>query len=115
MLSTFCIAIDKMEDERTPNITPKLATDNKKTKKSPTSNRTLVDVDASSTRFRCSSCLSLAKSKKNEKSCHEEYETHVVRGYTLHRMNVPWFIASGNIHDTQSGVGVCRNHELVRT
>lgn len=30
-------------------------------------------------------------------------------------MIVPWFIVSGNIHDTQSGVGVCRNHELVRT
>ena len=30
VLSAFCIAADKMEDERTPNITPKLATDNKK-------------------------------------------------------------------------------------
>lgn len=32
MLSTFCIATDTMQDERTPNITPKLATDNKKPK-----------------------------------------------------------------------------------
>lgn len=32
VLSTFCIATDKMQDERTPNITPKLATDNKKPK-----------------------------------------------------------------------------------
>ena len=32
VLSAFCIAADKMEDERTPNITPKLATDNKKPK-----------------------------------------------------------------------------------